>query len=170
MIQDLFLGIDPGLGGAFAIVDISGGVRYASPFSLLVENHKKVLDCKDLYLQITKFTSRINTCAIEQVHAMPKQGVVSTFSFGRGFGSLICLLDVLYIPFEQVTSQRWKRKLFGYTTPDKKKSIEFAKSLENGSKYLIPERRRTEHDGVADAICLAEYCRLITIKGKQHVE
>jgi hypothetical protein len=80
------------------------------------------------------------------------------------------LLDVLYIPFEQVTSQRWKRKLFGYTTPDKKKSIEFAKSLENGSKYLIPERRRTEHDGVADAICLAEYCRLITIKGKQHVE
>jgi len=165
MSQDLFLGIDPGLGGAFAIVDISGGVLYASPFSLLVENNKKVLDCKELYLQITKFTSCINTCTIEQVHAMPKQGVVSTFSFGRGFGSLICLLDVLYISYQQVSAQRWKRNLFGFTTPDKQKSIEYAKTFEGGSKYLIPKGKRTEHDGVADAICLAQYSRLNQIAG-----
>lgn len=165
MSQDLFLGIDPGLGGAFAIVDISGGVCYASPFSLLIENNKKVLDCKDLYLQITKFTSCINTCTIEQVHAMPKQGVVSTFSFGRGFGSLVCLLDVLYIPYQQVSAQRWKRKLFGFTTPDKQKSIEYAKTFEGGSKYLIPKGRKVEHDGVADAICMAQYSRLNPIIG-----
>lgn len=168
MIQDLFLGIDPGLGGAFAIVDISGGVRYASPFSLLVENQKKVLDCKKLYLEITQFTSGIQACAIEQVHAMPRQGVVSTFSFGRGFGSLVCLLEVLYIPFEQVTAQKWKKLLFGFTTPDKKKSIEYARTLEGGPRYLIPEGRKVEHDGVADAICLAQYSRLTRKKGKRH--
>lgn len=170
MIQDLFLGIDPGLGGAFAIVDNSGGVRYASPFSLTAENNKKVLDCKKLYLDITQFTSRIHSCAIEQVHAMPRQGVVSTFSFGRGFGSLVCLLDVLYIPFEQVTAQKWKKHLFGFTTSDKKKSIEYAKSLEGGSKYLIPPGKKVEHDGVADAICLAEYSRLTNLKSKKHVK
>jgi Holliday junction resolvasome RuvABC endonuclease subunit len=158
-MEDYFLGIDPGLGGAFALVDKAGWVHHASPLPLVKKNDKPRLDCKELYILLTHYNPWIINTAIELVHSMPKQGVVSTFTFGRGYGSLLSILEIMDIPFEEIPSQKWKKKVFGRTTPDKKVSIEFASTLQNSEAYLFCKRGNKPHDGVADAICLAEYSR-----------
>ncbi|MFQ6105415.1 MAG: hypothetical protein ACE5OP_14165 [Candidatus Glassbacteria bacterium] len=48
---------------------------------------------------------------MEQVHAMPKQGVVSMFSFGQGFGIWLGILACHRVPYELVAPQRWKREM-----------------------------------------------------------
>jgi hypothetical protein len=48
---------------------------------------------------------------LEQVGAMPKQGVTSTFRFGESFGVVIGVLGGLGIPHMQVRPDRWKRYL-----------------------------------------------------------
>lgn len=158
-MEDYFLGIDPGLGGAFALVDKSGWVHHASPLPLVKKDGKPRLDCKKLYIELTSFSPWIGLAAIELVHSMPRQGVVSTFTFGRGYGSLLSILEIMDIPFEEVSSQRWKKAVLGKSTPDKKISIEHASSLENSGDFLFCKRNKAPHDGVADAICLAEFAR-----------
>ena len=53
----------------------------------------------------------IPRAALEEVHAMPAQGVTSMFSFGRVYGFLIGLLVAHRIPFTLVTPRRWMKDL-----------------------------------------------------------
>lgn len=161
-MEDYFLGIDPGLGGAFALVDKAGWVHHASSLPLVKKANKPRLDCKELYIELTHYSPWIINTAIELVHSMPRQGVVSTFTFGRGYGSLLSILEIMDIPFEEIPSQRWKKKVFGRSTPDKKVSVEFASTMENANNFIFCKRGGKPHDGVADAICLAEYARQTT--------
>jgi len=93
---------------------------------------------------------------IEDVHAMPKQGVVSMFNFGKGFGQLISLGQLIAREWTTVTPQTWKKQVLnGYDVRDKKAAIDYVKK-----KYkmdLVPKRCRKEHDGMADAVCIWEY-------------
>ena len=54
---------------------------------------KKIVDTKLLYESISTF--KIDISIIEKVHAMPRQGVTSSFQFGRSFGSLETLAYLL---------------------------------------------------------------------------
>lgn len=48
---------------------------------------------------------------LEEVGAMPKQGVTSTFRFGEGYGVIRGVLGALRVPFVTVRPDRWKRDL-----------------------------------------------------------
>ena len=48
---------------------------------------------------------------IEQVHSMPKQGVASSFKFGRHYGFLLGVLTALGIPYQTVTPQKWQKAM-----------------------------------------------------------
>ena len=52
----------------------------------------------------------VHVAWIEQVHAMPKQGVSSAFGFGRSVGAIEGVVAALYIPTEMVTPQEWKKR------------------------------------------------------------
>jgi hypothetical protein len=57
-----------------------------------------------------------------------------------------------------VRPQMWKKALFGNHKSSKEEAIKFVEKLYPNCK-LIPERCRVPHDGMADAICIAEYRR-----------
>lgn len=87
---------------------------------------------------------------IERVHSMPKQGVASSFTFGRSYGFLRGCLIASGIPFEEVTPQTWQKALGCLSRGDK--NVTKAKA-----QQLFPSLKITH--ATADALLIAEYGR-----------
>lgn len=96
-------------------------------------------------------------CCLEQVHAMPKQGVTSTFNFGVSFGYIKGVLEAYGIAYQEVTPQKWKKE-FGLDGT-KAKSIAVCRHLFPNVSLRATEKCRVDHDGMAEALLLAEYAR-----------
>ena len=98
---------------------------------------------------------------IEKVHSMPKQGVASSFNFGMGYGMLRGALTALCIPHELITPQQWKKTiLHGYDWKgNKEASIWYVQQKYPDVSLLPTERSRKSSDGMADAVCLAEFAK-----------
>lgn len=87
---------------------------------------------------------------IEKVHSMPKQGVASSFTFGRGFGVLIGALAALRIRYEFVTPQTWQKAMGCMSKGDKNVT-------KAAAQRLFPQVKVTH--AIADALLIAEYGR-----------
>ena len=145
-----FIGIDPGAKGALAVVqkgDVAKMLIGVYPFSL--ESYRTVL--ADL-----KKSGEDLLAAVEDVHAMPKQGVTSMFNFGVGFGFIQGVLSAFGIPFELVRPQKWKKE---FSISDKNESIAVCQRLFPDMSLLPSERCRVPSDGMAEALLMAEYAR-----------
>lgn len=143
----IYLGIDPGKKGAIATLYDNGKVVVV-PFS--GENLRN-------RLRLLSSDGEPIRCCLEQVHAMPKQGVTSTFTFGEGFGYIKGMLEAFEIPYQEIPPQKWKKE-FGLTN-NKAKSIEVCKRLFPAVSLLPTERSRVNNDGMAEAVLMAEYAR-----------
>lgn len=141
-----FIGIDPGKHGALAWMH---GDELCCALPLTKE---ALVDS----LEALSYTGEQIRCCLEKVHAMPKQGSVSMFTFGEGYGYIKGVLDTLRIPYQEVQPQKWKVEFS--LGKDKARSIEVCKQLFPTAK-LIPEGARKEQDGLAEAILMAEYAR-----------
>lgn len=140
--------IDPGLKGAIAITQ--GGQYIASWNTPIIKNGpKSVLDLTEI-VRIFEMND-VDIVVLEKVHAMPKQGVTSTFTFGEGYGAYKGILATLAIPYVEVTPQAWQKVMFAGISPElgKKRSIYKV-------SQLFPSLTRVG-DGVADAICMSLY-------------
>lgn len=142
----VYVGIDPGQRGAMAVL----GLEYKPsliPFD------------KDGYIRTLKQIKEDYecVCCIEAVHAIAKQGLSSTWSFGVSYGWLLGMLDSIGIPYQPITPQKWKKE-FGLTS-DKALSIEACKRLYPGINLLRTERSRKEDDGMAEAVLLGTYAK-----------
>ena len=86
----LILGIDPGSSGGLAIVRNSFNtlpeIVFAIKMPTVAIYGKKIIDTKKIALELNKHD--IDISIIEKVHAMPRQGVTSSFQFGRNFGGI----------------------------------------------------------------------------------
>ena len=141
----IYIGVDPGKNGGIAIIDSDGVIAF--PFSeerLLIELDGIAQEYECI-------------CYLEHVHAMPKQGVSSTFNFGMNFGFIQGVLKAYKIPYELVTPQKWKKEFS--CTSDKNTSIEVCKRLFPGVNLKATDRCRKDHDGMAEALLIAEYGR-----------
>lgn len=154
----MIVGIDPGQTGGIAYIDTSSGASHAMPMPLM----GKEIDGHELANALRGRS--IDTVILEKVHAMPKQGVSSTFKFGMGFGLVIGVCEALGIPYRLVTPQAWKKVVLAGTTKDKDAAATFVRRA-YPSIGLTPGRKRVPHDGMADAVCLAEYGRRLMVKG-----
>ena len=143
----LIIGVDPGASGAVAW--LAHGVHHAAPFRDLTE-----MDMLELF---EAFGS--NTFAyLESVHAMPGQGVSSTFKFGMNFGALRMALTAAGIGFETVAPSVWQRKMGCLSKGDKK--VTRAKAQELFPQVSITGRGvKAPTHAVADALLIAEYGR-----------
>lgn len=107
----MILGIDPGLDGALAFMDDDELLIYDIPTLNIERNgkNKRQIDLQKLVsiLQIYK----VDHCYLENVNAMPGQGVSSMFQMGRGYGQIEMALAALNIPVTYVTPQKWKKAL-----------------------------------------------------------
>lgn len=103
MSDRVIMGIDPGLSGAIAFYFQNELSRVA------VEDMPVVDGAISSALLADKIVNYGPTVAIiESVSAMPGQGVVSMFSFGRAFGQAIGVIGALSIPLHFVTPRKWK--------------------------------------------------------------
>ncbi len=148
-----YIGIDPGFKGAVAIIYENGTVKLIDTPTL------KVGTRKDYMIQeMTKALSlpTLRQVAIEKVHSMPRQGVASAFTFGKGYGIWLGILGALHIPYEEVTPQRWQREMMDSMQRGKDASRLRAMQL---FPQVADQLNLKKHDGRADALLLAEYRR-----------
>lgn len=94
----------------------------------------------------------IPVCYIESVHAMPKQGVSSTFTFGRGYGFLLGVLMSHGFRIETVTPQRWQK---AYGIGKSASKTEHKNKLKAKAQQLYPGAKVTLK--TADALLLLDY-------------
>lgn len=134
-----FLGLDPGQSGGIAYVTPYGQQAYPMPPTE-----------KDISDLIADLKPQIGFAVIEAVHSMPKQGVASSFKFGRNYGFLRGLLIAHGIPFAEVSPQKWQAFMGCKTGGDK--NVSKAKA-----QQLFPNLKITH--AVADALLIAEYAR-----------
>jgi crossover junction endodeoxyribonuclease RuvC len=137
----LFIGIDPGKHGGIACISEHGITAVPMPTT-----------DRDLFdvLMAGKQMLGEMMAYVEAVHAMPKQGVTSAFTFGKGYGALLMALTAAGIPYELVTPQKWQKALGCLTKGDK--NVTKAKA-----QQLWPEMIWTH--AISDAALIAEYGR-----------
>lgn len=151
------------------------GLKVAAPFDLTSDEE---IDTGSLGVVLT--TWRPALVVVEAVHAMPGQGVTSMFTFGKGFGMILGTCGALGFTVARVGPALWKRAL-GLTLPKEPKGVKrdagaakregkgltiaWVEKTFPGVSLLATARSRVPHDGMADAIAIAEYgMRFLAIK------
>lgn len=149
----MILGIDPGLSGALALIDKNGIITeiWDMPTSAATYGKGNIINGKLLANIMGK--AKPKRVCIEQVSAMPGQGVTSMFKFGVGFGLLQGCAAAFSLPVDYVRPQEWK-KPFGLI----KKGKDAARTLAI-SKYphIAEDLSRKKDIGRADAVLIALY-------------
>ena len=149
----IWLGIDPGAKGGWAIIMDDAGEITTTAHSwddrLFVLSMGGLLDFKDNHRIVA---------AVEKVGAMPHQGVTSMFNFGKNAGFIEGVLTALGIPYQLVPPATWKRE-FSLIGKDKRASIEVCKRLFPDVDLKRTDRCRTESDGMAESLLIAEWGR-----------
>jgi len=149
----LYLGIDPGQSGGWALIDDMGDILECALFDDK-EQLKWLLWAFGEYHRSQ--ATGIQWAALEKVHSMPKQGVASTFKFGTNYGWWQGVLEAHSIPYALITPQRWmKSDVLDSGDRSKKHRLECARR-----KWPAAPLSRVKDSGVADALLLAEYARI----------
>jgi hypothetical protein len=173
------VGIDPGLDGGLAIVQFGGPLCRGQPPADRVTvvamptrkygRGRKASTRRDVWsegIQEVLADYSLDTyelVVIEAVHAMPKQGLASTFNFGRGVGILLgTLATLLPCPIIEVEPSVWKKSILGGKRgvgklQQKQAAIRYVQANYPDLNLLKSARSRKPHDGMADAVCLMDY-------------
>lgn len=154
----ILAGIDPGMTGALALINTAESelITWDMPTSK-ARNGKSVVNIPALAVMLRQVQHlqghypNSPPIKLEAVHAMPKQGVTSSFNFGMGYGAIQGVLATLGIPYELVTPQAWK-KAAGLIGADKDYARTKALQL-----YPDADLARKKDIGRADAILIARY-------------
>jgi crossover junction endodeoxyribonuclease RuvC len=113
------LGVDPGLGGAVALLDGQGVLLVEDMPVHQLRTGKKVkleLDLPTLREMLT--AAPIDHVVMEKVASRPGQGVASMFKFGFGAGAIYGLVVGLALPCTFVLPQGWQRATGCGPSPD----------------------------------------------------
>lgn len=142
------IGIDPGLTGAIA--RFNGETLVVEDIPIVEATKGTDINYDGLRDIMNLMFAGADHAYIEQVGAMPKQGVSSTFKFGKGFGAVIMAVVFLEIPRTMVSAVKWKLELG--LNADKEKSRK--RALELFPKYAHMFARKKDN-GRAEASLLA---------------
>ena len=106
------VGIDPGLSGAIAILENKKVLSlFDMPIMAEGKKNKRQLNSAQL-VNIIKESVNLNdeiAVVVEQVNAMPGQGVTSMFNFGQTFGAIKGVCAALDLPIFFVRPSKWKK-------------------------------------------------------------
>ena len=106
------IGIDPGLSGAIAILENNKVLGiFDMPVMSEGKKNKRQLNSAQLVNIIKENIMKDEeiTVVVEQVNAMPGQGVTSMFNFGQTFGAIKGVCAALNLPIFFVRPSKWKR-------------------------------------------------------------
>ena len=106
------VGIDPGLSGGIAILENNKVLKlFDMPVMAEGKKNKRQLNSALLVNIIKENISKNEEIAVvvEQVNAMPGQGVTSMFNFGQTFGAIKGVCAALKLPIFFVRPSKWKK-------------------------------------------------------------
>jgi crossover junction endodeoxyribonuclease RuvC len=152
----IYIGIDPGLHGAVGVLTSEGQFVFDTP-TMVVSGAKE----RDEYntagmaalLRPYSFSAPI-LVVLEAVHSMPKQGVSSSFKFGKGLGIWLGIIAAFNLPLEMPSPQRWKKEMLADQGKDKSASRYKAIQI---FPAMAEQLKLVKHDGRAEALLMAEY-------------
>jgi crossover junction endodeoxyribonuclease RuvC len=164
-------GIDPGNAGCLALIfEIGLEIEFHDAPTAVVKSGKRnrtVLVPQEMAHRLLDIDLNEDYPGfhvyVEQVSAMPKQGVSSSFNFGMGYGMWIGILAALRIPYTLVTPNRWKKEMMAGMGKEKEASCVRAAQLFPGASERLQRPKRgggvVYLDGRGDALLLAALCR-----------
>ena len=154
----LIIGIDPGIKGAICIFK-NGKILdvFDMPIMPVGKKNKSQVNGSQIYNEIQKAIidedKKDIKVVIEQVSAMPGQGVTSMFNFGQSFGVLKGIFSAMQIPMDFISPVKWT-KYFNLIITQKDssrtKAIEFF-------PYISHKLSRKKDANKADAILIASF-------------
>ena len=106
------IGIDPGLSGAIAILEEKKVIGvFEMPVMAEGKKNKRQLNSAQLVniIQDNLNNKEEAIIVVEQVNAMPGQGVTSMFNFGQTFGAIKGVCAALKLPIFFVRPSKWKK-------------------------------------------------------------
>ena len=150
------IGIDPGLSGGIAILE-DNKVRGMFDMPVMSDGKKNKRQLNSALLsQIIKENikdSEDPVVVVEQVNAMPGQGVTSMFNFGQTFGAIKGICAALSLPIFFVRPAKWKKH---FELINSSKDASRTKAIE--MYPLIAEKLSKKKDvNKSDAILIARY-------------
>ena len=154
----LIIGIDPGITGSICffqdgkIIDV-----IEMPNMTEGKKNKKQVNGAQIYYEISSRIKHLKKeeikVIIEQVSAMPGQGVTSMFNFGQSFGILKGICSAMQLPMYFVRPAKWK-KYFNLINSEKDASR--TKAIEI-FPYFSSKLSKKKDSNKADAILIASF-------------
>jgi len=154
----LIIGIDPGISGALCFFE-DGQVKEIIDMPVMADGkkNKRQINASQTYNEISKRINKLPKkdiiVVIEQVSAMPGQGVTSMFNFGQSFGVLKGICSAMQLSMHFVRPAKWK-KYFGLIKTEKDASR--TKVIEI-FPYISSQLSRKKDSNKADAILIASF-------------
>ncbi len=154
----LIIGIDPGISGSICFFE-NGRILEVVEMPTMTDGkkNKRQVNGSQIYNEISK---KINNnekddvrVVIEQVAAMPGQGVTSMFNFGQSFGILKGICSAMQLPMYFVRPAKWK-KYFGLINSEKDASRTRAIEM---FPYFSSQLSKKKDTNKADAILIASF-------------
>lgn len=154
--MSFIIGVDPGASGAVAILEDTGQlVQVFDMPSVEIQvggKAKRRVAPEMLASELCFYNVHGTVAVVEQVSAMPGQGVSSMFAFGQAYGLVLGVLAGLWIPTSTVTPSAWKKALKLNTGKDAAR----AKAAQLWPQ-MAGEFKRVKDDGRAEAALIAHW-------------
>ena len=154
----LVIGIDPGISGSICFFQ-DGKIMDVVEMPIMTEGkkNKKQVNGSQIFNEISLRIKNIDKkdikVVIEQVSAMPGQGVTSMFNFGQSFGILKGICSAMQLPMYFVRPAKWK-KYFNLINSEKDASRTRAIEI---FPYFSSQLSRKKDSNKADAILIANF-------------
>ena len=153
----LIIGIDPGISGSICFFE-DGKIIEVIEMPVMTEGKKNKKQVNGAQIN-NEFLKRINNkddeirVVIEQVSAMPGQGVTSMFNFGQSYGILKGICSAMQLPMFFVRPAKWK-KYFHLINSQKDASRTRAIEI---FPYFSTQLSKKKDSNKADAILIASF-------------
>ena len=170
----LFIGADPGMEGAWAAIDENSNIisYMANPRigKTGPSDLQKICDwLNGLYFG----TYEKVVMTVEDVHALYQVSVKTTSTLMESKGNIYGIMNAFayftpdLVTVQQITPKEWQKRVWMFhdkvmtasKVDTKKTSLACAKRLWPSEKFLASERCKTPHDGIVDALLIAEAAR-----------
>ena len=154
----LVIGIDPGISGSICFFQ-DGKIIDVVEMPTMIEGkkNKKQVNGSQIFNEISERIEKIDKkdikVIIEQVSAMPGQGVTSMFNFGQSYGILKGICSAMQLPMYFVRPAKWK-KYFNLINSEKDASR--TKAIEI-FPYFSTQLSKKKDSNKADAILIASF-------------
>ena len=152
----IIFGIDPGVSGAISVLE-NNKVLDAIEMPTIIDGKKNKRQVNGAQvvkiIKDQKYSNKEKIIIVEQVNAMPGQGVTSMFNFGQSFGVIKGISAALGISIYFVRPSKWK-KHFDLLKTNKDASRTKAVQI---YPYISDQISRKKDSNKADAILIAKY-------------